>query len=189
MINHVRCRTIVLSFVLLLLAGSAGAVVHVDLGSPDENSWTVTYTFADGREGSQTMEILPYDFDMEIISAEPEKGGNPLRFEPINENKEGKPKFMVDYPQPVARDDRFRFRVVARMTDANSYFEDTAKLTFLYQTAHEVNVSLPAGYFPTFTDEPMELKREKDRVVLTSEGGKRRPVVIFAVKCGAGSTD
>ncbi len=185
MINRVRQRGALppILILMLLLPGAAGAVVHVDLGGPAENSWTVTYTFADGQEGSESMEILPYDFDMEIVSAEPEKGGDPLRFEPINDGKEGKPKFLVDYPGPVARDDRFRFRVVAGMTDANSYFEDTAKLTFLYQTAHKVSVSLPPGYYPIFTDEPMELKREKDRVVLTSEGGKRRPVVIFAVKC------
>ncbi len=159
-------------------------MVHVDLGDPAANGWTVTYTFADGREGSTSMEILPYDFDMEILSAEPEMGGRELSYQAINDNKEGKSKYLVEYPEPVAQDSRFRFRVTARMTDPNSYFEDTAKLTFLYQTAHEVNVSLPAGYYPVFTDEPMELKREKDRVVLTSEGGKRRPVVIFAVGCG-----
>ncbi len=169
---------------LLLLPAAAPAVVHVDLGNPADHSWTVTYTFADGSEGSESMEILPYDFDIRIVSVKPEKGGQSLRYEPINEKKEGKPKFVVHYPSPVPKDGRFRFRVVAVMTDANSYFEDTAKLTFLYQTAHEVNVSLPANYFPFFSDEPMELKREKNRVVLTSEGGKRRPVVIFAVACG-----
>lgn len=185
MFDTVRRGKLLPAFYLLflLLPGLAGAVVHVDLGEPAENSWTVTYTFADGREGSTSMEILPYDFEMEIVQAEPEMGGRALPFEAINNNKEGKPKFLVEYPEPVAQDGRFRFRVVARMTDPNSYFEDTAKLTFLYQTAHEVNVSLPADYFPVFTDEPMELKREQNRVVLTSEGGKRRPVVIFAVGC------
>lgn len=185
MIDTIRRRaTAVALIALLLLPGAAAAVVLVELGDPDEHGWTVTYTFADGREGSTSMDILPYDFDMEITSAEPEKGGRALPFEAINGNKEGEPKFRVQYPDPVPQDGRFRFRVTATMTDPQSYFEDTAKLTFLYQTAHEVNVSLPKGYFPVFTDEPMELKQEKGRVVLSSEGGKRRPVVIFAVGCG-----
>ena len=169
---------------LLLAPCLALAVVHVDLGDPAANSWVVQYTFADGRDGSASMEVLPYDFDIEILKAEPEKGGSPLKYEEINENREGAPKFKVEYPEPVKTGSRYRFRVEARMTDANSYFEDTAKLTFLYQTAHEVYVSLPEGYFPIFTDEPMEIKQDKRRVVLSSEGGRRRPVVIFAVKCG-----
>ena len=44
---------------------------------------------------------------------------------------------------------------------------------------------MPDGYYPIYTDEPMELKQEKGRVVLSSRGGKERPIVIFAMKCEA----
>ena len=129
------------------------------------------------------MEVLPYDAEIEILEAAPEKGGTPLRWERINEGVTGKPKIRVDFPQPIAPGGRYDFRLVAKMKDPNMYFEDSAKLNFLYRTGHEIAVSLPRGFLPIYTDEAMELKQEKERVVLTSKGGKERPVVVFAIRC------
>ena len=169
---------------LLLATPAAFAVVNIDLGDVDANTWTVNYTFSAAGAGADSMMVLPYDYEMEILRAEPEKGGPPLSYEPANEGKEGAPKFKVKFPEPIEPGGRFRFVLEATMTDAKAYFEDTAKLTFMYQTAHEAYVTLPVGYFPIYTDEPMEVKQEKGRIVLSSDGGKRRPIVIFATKCG-----
>ncbi|MFH1679949.1 MAG: hypothetical protein ABIH26_04815 [Candidatus Eisenbacteria bacterium] len=171
---------------LLATPLSSDAILHVDLGNPQSNEFTVTYRFVDSKAGSQSMEVLPYEAEIEVVEAVPEKGGPPLRWERINEGGKGKPKIRVSYPVGVNPGGRYVFRLVAKMRDPNMYFEDTAKLNFLYRTGHEIAVTLPRGYLPVYSDEPMELKQENERVVLTSEGGKERPVVIFALSCGAG---
>ncbi|MBM3321846.1 MAG: hypothetical protein FJY73_14380 [Candidatus Eisenbacteria bacterium] len=182
-----KTRTIALVLLLLLATPLASpAILFVDLGDPRANDLTVTYRFTDLQAGSQSMEVLPYDAAIEVLEAAPEKGGTPLRWERINEGMAGKPKIRVAYPQPIAPGGRYDFRLVAKMKDANMYFEDSAKLNFLYRTAHEIAVSLPRGFLPIYTDEAMELKQEKERVVLTSKGGKERPVVIFAIRCDGG---
>jgi hypothetical protein len=178
-------RAVLAALLLLALPLAAQAVLHVDLGDARANEWTVTYTFVDSEPGKKSMEVLPYDSEIEVLEAVPEKGGAPLRWEPINEGAEGKPKIRVEYPEAIEPGKRFSFRLVAKMKDPNAYFEDTAKLNFLYRTGHEIYVSLPRGFYPIYTDEPMELKQESERVVLSSKGGKERPVVIFAVRCGA----
>jgi hypothetical protein len=132
------------------------------------------------------MEVLPYDAEIEIVEVVPEKGGPPLRWEAIHAGEEGKSKFRVDYPEPIPPGGKYGFRLVAKMRDSNAYFEDSAKLNFLYRTGHEVYVTLPRGYYPLYTDEPMELKLDNERVVLTSAGGRERPIVIFAVRCQDG---
>jgi hypothetical protein len=169
---------------LLLFPAAARAILHVDLGNPGENEWTVTYRFAAGEVGMKSMEVLPYDGEIEIVEVVPEKGGSPLDWSRINEGKQGKPKIQVEFPEVLGPGDRFTFRLVATIKDSTSYFEDTAKLNFIYRTGHEISVSLPRGYYPIWTDEAMELKQEKERVVLTSKGGRERSIVIFAVRCG-----
>jgi hypothetical protein len=177
-------RAVLPALILLGLPLAAQAVLHVDLGEPRANEWTVTYTFVDSEPGKKSMEVLPYDSEIEVLEAVPEKGGAPLKWERINEGEEGKPKVRVEYPEAIEPGKRYSFRLVAKMKDPNAYFEDTAKLNFLYRTGHEIYVSLPRGFYPIYTDEPMELKQETERVVLSSKGGKERPVVIFAVRCG-----
>ncbi len=168
---------------LLLAASPANAILHVSLEDPESNSWVVLYTFSESREGADSLAIFPYDFPIEIIKAEALKGGRPLKYDEINEGKEGKPKYSIRFPNPVVGGEKFRFRVEARMTDPKSFFLDSRKLTFIYQTAHDVFVSLPPNFLPVYTDEPMEIKQEKGRVVLESRGGERRPVIIFANRC------
>lgn len=171
---------------ILATAASAPAILHVDLGDPQAHEWSVSYRFVDSEQGKQSMDVLPYDAEIEILEVVPEKGGRPLRWEPINAGEEGKPKFRVDYPEPIPPGGKFGFRLVAKMKDANSYFEDSAKLNFLYKTGHEIVVTLPRGYYPFYTDEPMELKFEEERVVVSSKGGKERPIVVFAFRCQDG---
>jgi hypothetical protein len=178
-----RLSALFLLVVLLLLPAAAAGVLHVDLGDPAKNEWTVTYRFTAEDVGMKSMEVLPYDGEIKILEAVQEKGGAPLEWAAINEGKEGKPKFRVDFPEALGPGERLSFRLVATMTDPRSYFEDTAKLNFLYETGHEISVSLPRGFYPIYTDEAMELKQEKERVVLTSKGGKERPIVIFAIRC------
>lgn len=172
----------VAALILACTGVPAWAVVSIDLGAPAENSWTVYYTFRESQEQAQSMDILPYDFEMEVISAEAEKGGQALKWMEINTGREGAPKYQVKFPEPVKPGERYRFSVEAKMKDAKSYFEDTEKLSFMYQTAHEVFVKLPDGYYPVYTDEAMQIRREQGRVVLSSKGGSRRPIVVFAVK-------
>jgi len=179
-----RLSVLVMSISLVFFPAAAGAILHVDLGDPAENTWTVTYRFAAGEVGQKSMDVLPYEGEIEIVEAVPEKGGSPLEWSRINEGKEGKPKIQVELPEVLGPGDRFTFRLVATIKDPASYFEDTAKLNFLYRTGHEISVSLPKGFYPIYTDEAMELKQEKERVVLTSKGGKERPIVIFAIRCG-----
>lgn len=168
---------------ILTIPGTAPAVLHVDLAMPAANEWTVTYRFADNEMGSQSMDVLPYEAEIEVIDVVPEKGGNSLEWERINEGEEKKPKIRVKYPETVGPGGKFTFRLTAKMKDPNAYFEDTAKLNFLYRTGHEIHVSLPLGFYPIYTDEAMEVKQEQQRIVLSSRGGKVRPVVIFAVRC------
>jgi hypothetical protein len=174
---------ILVAIVLSAISTPAGAILHVDLGDPATHEWTVSYRFVDSDPGKRSMEVLPYEAEIEILEAVPEKGGAPLRWEMINAGEKGKPKVRVDYPEPVATGGRFGFRLVAKLKDATSYFEDSAKLNFLYSTGHEIYVSLPRGYYPFYTDEPMELKFEAERVIVSSKGGKERPIVLFAFRC------
>ena len=179
-----RKNLLLLGTLAALLPGAALAVLTVDLGDPAEHEWTVTYLFETGGVGKTSMDVLPYDFDeMEILDAAPERGGEAFDYEEINEGEEKKPKFRVLFPEPLGPNERMRFRVVARMKDPEAYFLDVAKLNFLYQTGHEINVTLPAGFLPIYTDEPMELKWTQNRVILSSAGGELRPIVIFARSC------
>lgn len=179
-----RNALLILALAAALVPGAARAVLTVELGDPASHEWTATYLFEAGGVGKTSMEVLPYDFDeMEILDATPEKGGEALEWKPIHEGEEKKPKYEVIFPEPLGPNQRFRFRVVARMKDPEAYFLDVAKLNFLYQTGHEINVTLPAGYYPIYTDEPMELKWTQNRVVLSSRGGQLRPIVIFARGC------
>ncbi|MBN1825208.1 MAG: hypothetical protein JW958_03005 [Candidatus Eisenbacteria bacterium] len=167
-----------------LLPGAALAVLTVDLGDPTTHEWTVTYRFEASGVGKTSMDVLPYDYDeMEILDTAPEKGGGQLKYEAINEGEAKKPKFRILLPNPLGPNERMKFRVVARMKDPEAYFLDVAKLNFLYSTGHEINVTLPEGYLPIYTNEAMELKWEKNRVVLSSAGGVLRPVVIFGRSC------
>ena len=173
-----------LATLAVILPGTASAVLTVDLGDPAGHEWTVTYLFETGGVGKTSMDVLPYDFDeMEILDAAPERGGEAFEHEAINEGEEKKPKFRILFPEPLEPNERIRFRVVARMKDPEAYFLDVAKLNFLYQTGHEINVTLPEGYLPIYTDEPMELKWTQNRVILSSAGGKLRPIVVFARSC------
>jgi hypothetical protein len=165
------------------LASPAGAILHVDLGDPESHEWTATYRFVDSDPGKSSMDVLPYEAEIEVVEVSPEKAGPPLRWEMINAGEEGKQKVRVLYPEPIPPGGRFGFRLVAKMKDANAYFEDSAKLNFLYRTGHEIYVTLPRGYYPFYTDEPMELKLEAERVVVSSKGGKERPIVLFAYRC------
>lgn len=175
-----------LFIVSILLPSVAQAVLTVDLGDVEKNEWTVTYRFEEKGIGKKSMDVLPYDCEMEVMEAFPEGGGTPLQWEPINEGKEKKSKFQISFPAPLGPGESFVFRLVAKMKDPNAYFLDSAKLNFLYSTGHRVNVTLPVGYYPIYTDEPMELKQDRGRVVLQSGGGKVRPVIIFAVRCESG---
>lgn len=172
----------VAALILAVTGAPALAIVSIDLGTPAEHDWTVYYTFRESQEQATSMDILPYDFDIEMVSAEAEKGGQALKWLDINTGREAVPKYQVKFPEPVKPGERYRFSVEAKMKDEKSYFEDTEKLTFMYQTAHEVIVKLPTGYYPVYTDEPMQVRREQERVVLSSKGGSRRPIVVFAVK-------
>ncbi|MFH1279332.1 MAG: hypothetical protein ABIK65_13240 [Candidatus Eisenbacteria bacterium] len=181
-------KTFVLLFALApwLAPSSASARLHVDLGDPAAHQFTVTYRFVDSDMGSQSMDVLPYEAEIEIVEVVPDKGGRPLEWEPIEGAKKGDPKIRIKYPQTIKPGERFAFRMVAKLTDENAYFEDTAKLNFLYRTGHETSVSLPRAFYPIYSDEAMELIQENERVVLSSKGGKVRPIVIFAVRCGPG---
>ncbi len=174
---------VLVSTLILSLPGAAPAVLHVDLAMPVTNEWTVTYRFADDEMGSRSMDVLPYEAEIEVIDVVPEKGGKSLEWERINEGEEKKPKIRVKYPETIGPGEKFTFRLTAKMKDSNAYFEDTAKLNFLYRTGHKIHVSLPLGFYPIYTDEAMELKQEQQRIVLSSRGGKVRPIVIFAVRC------
>lgn len=180
------CLCLLLASLLGLVPSFASARLHVDLGEPASHQFTVTYRFVDSDMGSQSMDILPYEAEIEIVEVVPDKGGIPLKWEPIEGAKEGEPKIRVKYPETIKPGGRFAFRMVAKLTDENAYFEDTAKLNFLYKTGHEISVSLPRSFYPIYSDEAMELIQEDQRVVLTSKGGKVRPIVLFAVRCGPG---
>jgi len=168
---------------LLLFPAAAGAVLHVELGDPRSNGWTVTYRFSADEMGQTYMDVLPYEAEIEIVEIAPERGGRPFEWERINEGEERKPKIRVKFPKALGPGESQVFRLVAHLKDPNAYFMDTAKLNFLYRTGHEINVSLPPGYYPVYTDEPMEIKQERGRIVLISKGGRVRPIVVFAIPC------
>lgn len=177
---------LLLAVVALLAPSAARAKLFVDLADPSTNQFTVTYRFVDSEMGSSSMDVLPYQGEIAVVEVAPEKGGRSLPWERIEGAGEGDPKIRVTYPETIGPGGRYAFRMVATIKDPNSYFEDTAKLNFLYRTGHEISVSLPFGFYPIYTDEAMEVKQEGQRVVLSSKGGKVRPVVIFGVRCGSG---